>query len=225
VLAAAREFYERDIVDGAPDGNLVIGNEIIGGATGHPDPDYRNLETAWCGFFVQCCFRKAGFNRAVTLASAGKVLHPYGRYRAKALKGASDWVLDTRTGEIERIEDLHGRLGKVRTVTDLPGPVTPGDIVLHTKKNSWNGHVMLAESVEMNASTVTVIEGNSSKTVGPDGRKRDGVGRRTFDLDDPYLDYVISPSDLDFDTAYRYFATRENAEDAWAEMHEGTANG
>jgi len=225
VLAAALEFYERDIVDGTPMGNQVIGVEIIGGATGHPDPDYHNLKTAWCGFFAQCCCRKAGFNRALTLASAGKVLHPYGRYRADTLKGAPDWALDTRTGEIERIEDLHHRLGKVRTVTDLPGPVTPGDIVLHTKKNSWNGHVMLAESADTDAGTVTVIEGNSSHTIGPDGRKRDGVGRRTFRMDDPYLACAISPSDLDFDPAYRYFATREQAEDAWPEIREGIANG
>lgn len=226
VLAAAREFYERDIVDGTPEGNQVIGSEIIGGATGHPDPDYRNRKTAWCGFFVQCCFRKAGFNRALTLASAGKVLHPYGRYRSKALKGAPDWALDTRTGEIERIENLHRRVGKIRTVTELPGPVTPGDIVLHRKKKSWNGHVMLVESVDEDAGTVTVIEGNSMKTVGPDGRQRDGVGMRTFDLDDPYLACAVSPSDLDFDPVYRYFATRKRAEKASTKLQaEGAGNG
>ena len=225
VLAAAREFYERDIVDGTPEGNQVIGVEIIGGATGHPDPDYQNRKTAWCGYFAQCCFGKAGFNQALTLASAGKVLHPYGRYRADTLKGALDWALDTRTGTIERIEDLHGRLGKPRTVTELPGHVASGDIVLHTRKKSWNGHVMLAESVDEESGTVTVIEGNSSQTIGPDGRKRDGVGKRTFRMDDPYLACAVSPSDLDFDPAYRYFATREQAEDAWAELQEETANG
>jgi len=104
--------------------------------------------------------------------------------------------------------------------------VTQGDIVLHTRKKSWNGHVMLAESVDQEAGTVTVIEGNSLRTLGPDGRQRDGVGMRTFRLDDPYLACAVSPSDLDFDPAYRYFVSRERAEKAWEELRtEGGKNG
>ena len=224
-LAAAQEFYDRNIVDGTPEGNQVIGVEIIGQATGRPDPDYRNHKTAWCGYFVQCCMRKAEFNNAISLASPGKALYPYGHYRAETLEGAEDWALDTRTGEIERIEDLHRRLGKLRVVTKLPGPVTPGDIILHFRKNSWGGHVMMAESVDEEAGAFTVVEGNSYKTTGPDGKRRDGVGKRSFNLDDPYLACAVSPSELDFDPAYRYFATRKKAEKAWAQLQEEAGNG
>ena len=58
-LEAARAFYERDVVDGTAAGNRVIGVEIIGGATGRPETDYKNGKTAWCGYFVQCCYRAA----------------------------------------------------------------------------------------------------------------------------------------------------------------------
>jgi len=226
VLAVAEEFYDRNVVDGTPTGNQVIGVEIIGGATGRPDPDYRNHKTAWCGYFVQCCMRKAGFNKAISLASPGKALYPCGHYRAETLEGAEDWALDIRVGEIERIEDLHRRHGKLRTVTKLPGAVQPGDIILHFRKNSWGGHVMMVWSVDEEAGAFTVIEGNSYKTIGPDGKRRDGVGKRTFNLDDPYLRCAVSPSELDFDPAYRYFATRKKAEKAWAKIQaDGAGNG
>ena len=224
-LAAAKDFYDRDIQDGTAAGDQVIGQEIIGGATGRPDPDYRNHKTAWCGYFVQCCLRKAGFNKAISLASPGKTLFPYGHYRAETLKGADAWALDNRTGDIEAIQDLHRRLGKLRTVTLLPGSVQPGDIILHFKKSSWSGHVMMAWSADEEAGTLTVIEGNSYKTIGPGGKRRDGVGKRVFKLDDPYLRCAVSPSELDFDPAYRYFATRKQAENAWAKLQEGSANG
>lgn len=215
-LATARGFYERDIVDGTPAGNRVIGVEVIGAATGRPDPAYVNRKTAWCGYFVQACYRAAGFHRALEVASAGKALEVYGRYRSDALPGAAAWALDTRTGAIERIVDLHERLGARRQVTKTPCPAQPGDILLLVNQpGSWHGHVMMVWSVGTDARLVTVIEGNSIHTIGPDGRERDGVGMRALAMDDPYVDWVIRPSDLDFDPAYRVFARRSRAEAAW----------
>jgi hypothetical protein len=226
-LAAARGFYERDVIDGTPAGNQVIGVEIIGGATGHADPAYRNGKTAWCGYFAQCCFRAAGFNPALEVASAGKALEVYGRYRSDALAGAAAWALDTRTGAIEKIVDLHRRLGALRLVAKTPTPVMPGDVLLHCDDDgSWHGHVMMVWSAGTDSRVVTVIEGNSTRTLGPDGRQRDGVGMRVLSMTDPYLDYVVRPSDLDFDPAYRYFARHSQAEAAWKKLAvEGAPHG
>ena len=228
VLAVARSFYERNIVDGTPEGNRVIGVEIIGGATGRPEKDYKNGKTAWCGFFVQCCYRAAGFNLAVSLASPGKAVVVFGKYRSDALTGAAAFALDTRTGAIEPIKELHQRLGMLRAVTLPPGPVTQGDIVVYRKDGgkSWLGHVMMAWAVSPDGKELTVIEGNSYKTIGPDGKKRDGVGTRVFRMADPYLTAFVCPCDLDFDPAYQYFATREKAEKAAAKITaQGATNG
>ena len=124
-LATARGFYERDVVDGTPDGNRIIGVEIIGAATGRPDRAYHNRKTAWCGYFVQACYRAAGFNRRLEVASAGKALEVFGRYRSDALAGAAAWALDTRDGTIERIVDLHARLRARRVVIKTPAPGPP----------------------------------------------------------------------------------------------------
>jgi len=228
VLAVAKGFYDRNIVDGTKEGNRIIGVEIIGGATGRPEKDYKNGKTAWCGYYVQCCYRAAGFNTGVTLASPGKAMDVFGKYRSSALPGASAFALDTRTGAIEPIKELHQRLGMLRTVSKVPGPVTPGDIVVYRADNgnSWQGHVMMAYAVSPDGKELTIIEGNSYKTIGPDGKKRDGVGTRVFRLDEPYVTGIISPSDLDFDPAYQYFSTREKAEKAWAKLAaKGPANG
>jgi len=129
--------------------------------------------------------------------------------------GAAAWALDTRTGTVEKIVDLHRRLGAPRQVAKTPAPVMPGDILLHCDDDgSWHGHVMMVWSAGTDSRVVTVIEGNSSRTLGPDGRQRDGVGMRVLAMTDPYLDYVVRPSDLDFDPAYRYFAKRSQAEAA-----------
>ena len=214
-LATARSFYERDVVDGTPEGNRVIGVEIIGAATGRPDPAYHNRKIAWCGFFVQACYRAAGFNRKLEVASAGKALHVFGRYRSDALAGAAAWALNTRTGAIETIVDLHRRLEAMRQVAKTPAPALPGDILLHVNAGgSWHGHVMMVWEAATDSRLVTVIEGNSARTLGPDGRQRDGVGMRVLSMDDPYVDWVVSPSDRDFDPAYRYFARRSQAEAA-----------
>ena len=214
-LDVARDFFEQDIVDGTEFGNSVIGLKIIGGATGHADPAYRNGKVAWCGLFVQCCYRGARFNPALEVASAGKALEVYGRYRSDALAGAAAWALDTRTGAIEKIVDLHRRLGALRQVAKTPAPVLPGDLLLHVNEpGSWHGHVMMVWSPGTDSRLVTVIEGNSSRTLGPTGAQRDGVGMRVLSMTDPYLDYVVRPSDLDFDPAYRYFARRDQAEAA-----------
>jgi hypothetical protein len=223
-LAAARAFYERDVVDGTPAGNQVIGGEIIGGATGHPDPAYQNRKVAWCGLFVQCCYRAAGFNPALEVASAGKALEVFGRYRSDALAGAAAWALDTRTGTVERIVELHRRPGALRQVTKTPSLVMPGDLLLHCDADgSWHGHVMMVWSAGTDSRVVTVIEGNSSRTLGPGGRQRDGVGMRVLSMADPFLDFVVRPSDLDFDPAYRYFARRSQAEAAWKKLAAGGA--
>lgn len=220
VLATAKAFYERNVVDGTTEGNRIIGVEIIGGATGRPETDYKNGKTAWCGYFVQCCYRAAGFNKALSLASPGKAMEVVGKYRSGALPGAAAFALDTRTGVIEPIKDLHKRLGMMRTVVKAPGPVTPGDVVVYRKDDgsSWQGHVMMAYAVSPDGHELTIVEGNSYKTIGPDGKRRDGVGTRVFRIDDPYLTAFISPSDLDFDPAYQYFATREKAQAAWTKL-------
>jgi hypothetical protein len=212
VLATAEAFYQRDVVDGTVQGNRIIGVEIIGGATGSPDYAYQNRKTAWCGFFGQCCYRAAGFNLAECLASAGRVVEVFGFYRHEAMAGAPAWALDTRTGAIEHIQDLHRKLEAARRVWKGAAHALPGDLVVYRKKDSWNGHVMLAWSVDVGAGEITVIEGNHSKAVGPTGKRRDGVGKRVLKLDDPYLGFTVRPSDLDFDPAYRYFASRLQAE-------------
>ena len=103
----------------------------------------------------------------------------------------------------------------MRQVAKTPAPVIPGDILLHCDEDgSWHGHVMMVWSPSTDSRLVTVIEGNSSRTLGPTGMQRDGVGMRVLKLADPYVDWVVRPSDLDFDPAYRYFAKRSQAEAA-----------
>ena len=111
------------------------------------------------------------------------------------------------------------RVGARHQVTKTPCPAQPGDILLHVNQpGSWHGHVMMVWSVGTDARLVTVIEGNSIQTLGPDGRERDGVGMRVLAMDDPYVNWVIRPSDLDFDPAYRVFARRSQAEAAWKKL-------
>ena len=106
-----------------------------------------------------------------------------------------------------------------RQVAKTPAPALPGDILLHVNADgSWHGHVMMVWSASTDSRLVTVIEGNSARTLGPDGRQRDGVGMRVLSMDDSYVDWVVSPSDLDFDPAYRYFARRSQAETTWEKL-------
>jgi hypothetical protein len=221
VLATAEAFYQRDVVDGTVLGNRIIGVEIIRGATGNPLITYQNRKVAWCGYFAQCCYRSARFNEAECLASAGRVVEVFGKYRYTAMAGSPGWALDTRTGKIELVSDLHRRLGALRQVWPGASQALPGDLVVYRKKASWNGHVMLAWSVDVAAGQITVIEGNHSRTVGPTGKRRDGVGKRVFKLDDLYLCFTVRPSELDFDPGYQHFATKALAQKHLARLQAG----
>jgi len=204
-LAAAEALYDRDIVDGTPEGNRVIGEEIIGGATGYPDSNYRNGKKAWCGFFVQYCLRQAGFNPKCSVVSVGRTLYPYGGYQAQAMQGTPTHAI--RDGEDLPINVAHQQAGSVRSLNGDMTLARPGDIIIHQDSpGSWHGHVMLCYSVDLAARELRVIEGNHSKTMGPEGLQRDGVGKRTLSMDDGYLDSVVTPSDVDFDPAYEYRA-------------------
>ena len=200
-VICATGHYARDIVDGTPAGNAYIG-QVLFPLGGNPvDPDYTNGSVAWCGRFLEAVFRPLG-NR-FSFDSVGRVLsyahYNEGRY---AMKGAPDHALfgDSvgalrRYHQSSRPQDMSRAIFPAWSEEYTP---RPGDIALHQKvPGSWHGHLMLVLHVSKHG--IRVIEGNHSKTQGPTGHRRDGIGTRFIAPGDPYLDWIVVPSDLDFD--------------------------
>ena len=197
-IIGAMGHFAQDIEDGTPAGNAYIGETIFPLGGNPPDPDYRNGKTAWCGRFVEAVFRPLGFR--FSLDSVGRVLS-YANYNTGiySMQGAPDCC--RVNGEILSLRSYHGSLGHLREIfpawTDTP---LPGDIVLHQLENGpWHGHVMLCLGVDEASGDVVVIEGNHSKTHGPDGHVRDGIGTRVIKHGDEYLSWIVRPSVVDFD--------------------------
>jgi hypothetical protein len=223
VVARAVYWFGRDVRDGTPEGDQIIGTEILYQATGKPYPEYRNGKKAWCGYFAQACYRYAGFNDAITLASSGKAECLFGRYLDDANNTSPTWsVLVTQDGPVVLpILDLHDQTGGRRQIgrcVDLP-PLR-GDLVLNDRDPGWNGHVMLALCDSGESGQVVVMEGNHSKTIGPDGKKRDGVGHRQMALENKYLDWTVRPAPADFNPCVTYHETRTQAHAHAAEVAE-----
>jgi len=214
VALTQRHLWAMNIQDGTTRGDRLIGELILRMATGHPDPSYRNGALSWCGLFAQACYRSAGFSPALTLASVGKVIQVYARYKPGALKGSAAWAVDRATGEVLKIQELHEARGQLRQIgrpdeMDLE----VGDLLIHERDpGSWHGHVMTVGEAIPDLGRILTVEGNHSKAVGPDGKVRDGVGTRYLLSTDPYLTWGVKPSPLDFATWISYHATKAQAQ-------------
>jgi hypothetical protein len=202
-VICAMGHYARDVVDGTPEGNAYIG-QVLFPLGGNPvDPEYKNGAVAWCGRFVEAVFRPLGFR--FSLDSVGRVLsyahYNRGRY---AMKGAPDHIM--MGNQSAALESFHRHSDDSRTIFPAWSPEytpRPGDIALHQREpGSWHGHVMKVLNVH-NSGDIRVIEGNNSQTFGPTGDKRDGIGTRVIEHGDPYLNWIVVPSDLDFDPDLR----------------------
>lgn len=214
-LFIALQWHLLDVVDGTDRGNRIIGMELLPAGGHRADPEYRNGKTSWCGMFVEACFYPLGFQGS--LASVGRCLS-YGSYNEKCpMSSYRGWtVVVTEHGpQVRRIDEYHEKVGMQRRLwawndPDRPVPL-PGDILLHQKESgSYHGHVMLTGGVDLEQGLVSTIEGNHSKVYGPSGKRREGIGIRQMPLNDPYLDWLVRPSPLDFSSAGR-FATMEAA--------------
>jgi len=200
-ITLAEGHNAENIMDGTPRGNRYIG-QVLFPLGGNPeDPDYRNGKTAWCGRFLEACFRPLGFR--FSLDSVGRVLS-YARYNESyRMDGAPDHCLPSGAVAPETIRSCHSFAMQERLVYPAWSPhytPRPGDIALRQRSpGSWHGHVMMVLAVDAVDGAITVIEGNHSQTIGPMGDKRDGIGTRVIGRDDPYLDWIVVPSDLDFD--------------------------
>jgi len=200
-ITLAEGHNAENIVDGTTRGNRYVG-QVLFPLGGNPeDPDYRNGKTAWCGRFLEAVFRPLGF--PFSLDSVGRVLS-YAHYNEQyRMEGAPDHCVYDDVLSLRDYHYLYGGADDGRRVVPAWSPnytPLPGDIALHQKEpGSWHGHVMMVLGVDAVTGAITVIEGNHSATTGPSGRVRDGIGTRVIDHGDPYLDWIVVPSDLDFD--------------------------
>ena len=203
------KLFSLDIIDGDSRGDAAIGMMIFPMAGRASAPKYTNGSTAWCGYFVQAVLRHAGWNTALDCGSWYRA-RVYGTYGSDL--GAPQYVV--WQGKVELIRDVHKRLSDLRACRTASKyvMVQPGDIVVHCPPDGQkHGHVMMAILPRINGQ-ITVIEGNHSKTIGPDCTKRDGVGVRILDIPSDYIDHIIRPSSMDFKPGLRYFKTRKEAE-------------
>jgi len=200
-ITIAEGYNARDIVDGTPEGNRFIGTELFEKGGNPADPDYRNGKTSWCGRFVEAVFHPLGFR--FSLDSVGRVLS-YAHYNTRyKMAGAPDCC--RVAGEVRSLRGYHASLGHRRELKLAWGEYTPRpmDIGLHQNgPGSWHGHVFLVLNVRDNGD-LTIIEGNHSQTIGPRGNKRDGIGTRVIHHGDPYLDWIVVPSVVDFDQSLK----------------------
>ena len=212
------QWFFRDVRDGTPEGNRIIGEEIFPAGGNPADVGYRNGKTAWCGRFVEACLRPVGLERWDSLDSVGRCLS-FGTYnKSYRMDGTRQWTaIGDEHGLVPmKLQEAHGMLGDERKCWSWSDPERPlplpGDIVLHQReRGSWHGHVMMAASVDSEEGILAIVEGNHSKTVGPTGEIRDGVGLRRLSLDDGYLSWLVRPSEFDFFGGPR-FATEAAAE-------------
>jgi len=239
-IAAATNALSFGIVDGVGWCEDWIEDEII--RPQRPDiSDYDNGEYSWCNAFVQYCWVAGGFRVPINLHSVWRTVHVYGRYGINAMEGQPHWCV-VRSRFIDRtlsgfcavpVKTLHNasrsRLGMRQVVK--PEFARPGDCLCHLTGSK--GHAMLVAGRYQQSPTVAVIEGNSSKTMGPNGDKdhgaplgldqsrRDGVGVRYWNLDDPYLTYAVRPSLWDFVQGIEYFTSLEAAEERAEQLNGG----
>ncbi len=150
---------------------------------------------AWCGFFLEFCYREAARAHGLAFAGQGR-LHSTGKARAFFLYRVytQRWTADrveaweaeraAHGGLARRFVALRGSSGRryarargleVEEVDDVHAlPIGPGDAVLW----SWGegrGHIGIVEAYDAARGVLTTIEGNSA----------DRVRRRRYDLTDP----------------------------------------
>ena len=209
--AIAMSFWERNIIDGMPEGNKIIGMELCDPRR----PGYDNHLTAWCGEAVGKWHELAGMHRRVM----GQMQSWYraqclGLYKADAGCNIPHYVLID--GDWITVREWHESQGALRRWVDVrhgcPSGFVPraGDIPirLRDKARGVGGHVMLASGViveQKEVVGVSTVEGNTTGLM-PNGKWREGVVVKSRSLVENVVDYILRPSALDYYLEFEYAA-------------------